>query len=92
LIDLGSGSHLTEPLFRTLYQLVRLEFFSIKLNDFIAFSMHIYYIFHCKESEEKRMLDLMLSLKIFDLLYSMVGAGARAAGPASKFSPGAGAA
>jgi hypothetical protein len=48
--------------------------------------MNIYY----KESEEKRMSDLMLPftpLKIFDLLYSRVGAGA-----ASIFPPRAGAA
>jgi hypothetical protein len=47
--------------------------------------MHVYYNFRCKESEEKRMSDLMLlfpPLKMFDLLYSRVGAGA-----ASKFSP-----
>jgi hypothetical protein len=51
--------------------------------------MHIYYNFRYKESEEKRMLDLMLpftSLKILDLFYSRVGAGA---GAASKFSSGA---
>jgi hypothetical protein len=63
--------------------------------------MHIYYNFRCKESEEKRMSDLMLDftpLKIFDLLYRRVGAGAGAgagaagAGAASKFSPVAGAA
>jgi hypothetical protein len=55
-----------------------------------TFSMHIYYNICYKESEEKRMSDLMImlpftSFKIFDLLYSRVGAGA-----ASKFSPGAG--
>jgi hypothetical protein len=52
--------------------------------------MHIYYNFRYKESEEKRMSDLMLpftSFKIFDLLYGRVGAGA-----ASKISLGAGAA
>jgi hypothetical protein len=57
------------------------------LNDFIAFSMHFYYIFRYKESEEKRILDLKLlftPLKIFELLYSRVGAGA-GAGAASKF-------
>jgi hypothetical protein len=57
--------------------------------------------FRYKESEENRMSDLMLpftSLKIFDLLYSRVGAGvgtgAGAAGAraASKFSSRAGAA
>jgi hypothetical protein len=61
-----------------------------KLNDFIAFSMHICYNFRYKESEEKRMSDLMIpftSFEIFDLLYSRVGAGA-----GSKFSPGAAAA
>jgi hypothetical protein len=52
--------------------------------------MHIYYIYYnfCyKESEEKRMSDLVLPftpLKIFDLLYSKVGAGA---GAASNFCP-----
>jgi hypothetical protein len=54
--------------------------------------MHIYYNFRYKESEEKRMSDLMspfTSFKIFDLLYSGVGAGA---GAALKFLPGAGAA
>jgi hypothetical protein len=53
-----------------------------KLNDFIAFSMHIYYNFRFKESEEKRMSDLLLPFtpfKIFDLLYCRVGAGAGAA-------------
>jgi hypothetical protein len=52
--------------------------------------MHIYYNFRYKDSEEKRLPDLMLpftTLKIFDLLYNRVGAGA---GAASKFSPGAG--
>jgi hypothetical protein len=56
--------------------------------------MHIYYNFRYKESEEKRMSDLMLPftpLKTFDLLYRRVGA-VGAAGAASKFSPGAGAA
>jgi hypothetical protein len=41
--------------------------------------MNIDYNFRYKESEEKRMSDLMLPftpLKIFDVLYSMVGAGA----------------
>jgi hypothetical protein len=58
-----------------------------KFNDFSAFSMHIYYNFRYRQSEEKRMSDLVLSftpLKIYVLLYSRVGAGA-----ASKFSPGA---
>jgi hypothetical protein len=43
--------------------------------------MYIYYNFRYKESEEKRMSDLMLPLtpfKNFDLLYSRVGAGAEA--------------
>jgi hypothetical protein len=50
-----------------------------KLNDFIDFSMHIYYNFRYKESEEKKMSDLMLpftSFNIFDLLYKREGAGA----------------
>jgi hypothetical protein len=57
--------------------------------------MHIYYNFRYKESEGKRMSDLMLTftpLKFFDLLYSRVGAGTGAVGAASKFSPGAGSA
>jgi hypothetical protein len=60
-----------------------------KHNDFIAFSMHIYYNFRYKESEEKRLSDLMLPftpLKFYDLLYSRVWAGAVVA---SKFLPGA---
>jgi hypothetical protein len=57
--------------------------------------MHIYYNFRYKESEEKRVSDLMLPftpLKIFDLLYRSVGAGAGVAAAASKFSLGTGAA
>jgi hypothetical protein len=53
--------------------------------------MHIYYNFNYTVSEEKRTSVLMLTFitfKIFDLLYCIVGA--RAAGAASKFSPGAG--
>jgi hypothetical protein len=53
--------------------------------------MHIYYNFRSKESEEKRLSDLMVPftpLNFFDLLYSRIGAGA--AGAASKLSPGAG--
>jgi hypothetical protein len=56
--------------------------------------------FSFPRTRKKRMSDLILTfipLKIFDLLYSWVGAGARAAGvaaagAASKFSSGAGAA
>jgi hypothetical protein len=51
------------------------------LKDIIAFFMHIYYNFRYKESEEKRMSDIILPfppLKIFDLIYSKVGAGAGA--------------
>jgi hypothetical protein len=47
-----------------------------KLNNFIAFSMHIYYNFRYTESEEKRMSGLMLTFipfKNVDLLYSIVG-------------------
>jgi hypothetical protein len=54
--------------------------------------MHIFYNFRYTESEEKRMLDFMLTfipLKNFDLLYSRVGVGA---GAASKFLPGSAAA
>jgi hypothetical protein len=54
---------------------------------FIAFSMHIYYNFQDTESEEKIILDFMLTyipFKNFNLLHSRVGAGA-----ASKISPGA---
>jgi hypothetical protein len=41
--------------------------------------MHIYHNFRYKESEEKKMSDLVLlftPFKIFDLLYSRVGVGA----------------
>jgi hypothetical protein len=49
--------------------------------------MHIFYNFHYTESEEKRMSDLMLTFmpfKIFDLLYSRVGAGAAGAAEAAS--------
>jgi hypothetical protein len=48
--------------------------------------MHIYYNFRYKKSEVKRMSDIMLPLTP---LTNVVGA--RAAGAASKFLPGAGA-
>jgi hypothetical protein len=61
-----------------------------KLNNFIVFSIRIFNNFHCAESEEKRIIDLMITFipsKKFCFLCSRVRVGARAA---SKFSPGAG--
>jgi hypothetical protein len=53
-----------------------------KRNNFIDFSVHIYNKFRYTESDEKRMLALMLTFipfNNFDLLYSRVGAGAAGA-------------
>jgi hypothetical protein len=63
------------------------------MNNFIAFPMRIYNNFRYKESEEKRMSDLMLTFIPFKnvcLIYRRVGAGA--AGTTLKCLPGAGAA
>jgi hypothetical protein len=60
-----------------------------KLNHFVVFSIRIYNNFHYIESEEKRMLEPMLTcipFKNLGLLYSRIGTRARAE-PHQNFRP-----
>jgi hypothetical protein len=63
--------------------------------QFITHSVHIFSNIDRTESNEQDSFNMCLTLVHFEnfaLPYSRVGAGAGAAGPASKFIPGAGAA